>query len=158
MSRQSYQGAGTGHERKDADVISLKMIALFLLLVIAICFLCVTGLLRFFNHAQKAQESSRVQVSDRRAEFPPPRLQTNPESDLGKSRASEAARLNSYGWVDRKAGIAHIPIERAIQLTIERGLPEVGGGQTRLQLMQARPGTSPPPNEPSKSPGPGTTP
>jgi hypothetical protein len=32
-------------------------------------------------------------------------------------------RLTTYGWVDRNAGKVHIPIERAIQLTAERGLP-----------------------------------
>ena len=146
-----------GHERKDADVIGLTMIAVFLLLVIATCFLCVTGLLRLFNHAQNAQRSARVQVTDRSQEFPQPRLQVNPEADLRKSRAFAAARLNSYGWIDRNEGVAHIPIERAMQWTIERGLPEVGGGQTRLQLMQAQPGTNPP-NEPGTSPGPETTP
>ena len=32
-------------------------------------------------------------------------------------------QLNSYGWVDEKAGVAHIPIERAMALTVQRGLP-----------------------------------
>jgi hypothetical protein len=158
MSPQSRQGGSIGHERKDADVISLTMIALFLLLIIVICFLCVTGLLRFFRDAQKTQESARVQVTDRSEEFPQPRLQVNPESDLRESRDLAAATLDSYGWVDRKAGVAHIPIERAIQLTIERGLPEVGGGQTRLQLMQARPETHSQPNESITSPAPKATP
>jgi hypothetical protein len=31
-------------------------------------------------------------------------------------------QLNSYGWVDKKAGVAHIPIERAMELTVQRGL------------------------------------
>lgn len=31
--------------------------------------------------------------------------------------------LTSYGWVDRQAGIVHIPIERAIELTLKKGLP-----------------------------------
>jgi len=127
------------HERKDADVIGLTMIAALLLLIIAICILCVMGLVRFVNHGKDARLTARSQGS----EFPPPGLQVNPEFDLSKSRAAAEATLNSYGWVDRKAGVARIPIERAMQLTIERGLPEVGGGQTRLQLMQARPKATP---------------
>ena len=31
--------------------------------------------------------------------------------------------LNGYGWVDKANGVVHIPIERAMQLTLERGLP-----------------------------------
>lgn len=56
-------------------------------------------------------------------EVPPPRLQTNPASDLAELRAAEEAQLSSYGWVDRQAGVIRIPIERAIELTAERGLP-----------------------------------
>jgi hypothetical protein len=33
----------------------------------------------------------------------------------------QRARLESYGWVDRDAGVAHVPIERAIDLCVERG-------------------------------------
>lgn len=32
-------------------------------------------------------------------------------------------QLNSYGWVDQQTGVAHIPIERAMDLLVERGIP-----------------------------------
>jgi len=32
-------------------------------------------------------------------------------------------QLNSYGWVDEQAGTAHIPIDHAMDLIVERGLP-----------------------------------
>jgi len=54
---------------------------------------------------------------------PEPRLQTNPRADLRELRESEDKRLDSYGWVDRNAGIVHIPIDDAIKLTLQRGLP-----------------------------------
>jgi hypothetical protein len=47
---------------------------------------------------------------------PAPRLQTSPLEDLKALRAAEAERLGSYGWVDRKAGVVRIPIERAMEL------------------------------------------
>jgi hypothetical protein len=31
---------------------------------------------------------------------------------------ADAAAANSYGWVDQKAGIARLPIDRAIELTV----------------------------------------
>jgi hypothetical protein len=34
------------------------------------------------------------------------------------------ARLRSYGWTDREAGLAHIPIDRAAALLVERGWPD----------------------------------
>ncbi len=52
-----------------------------------------------------------------------PALQANPAQDLMKMRAAEDAILNTYGWVDQSAGIVHIPIDQAIDLVAEQGLP-----------------------------------
>jgi len=38
-------------------------------------------------------------------------------------RAREDEILTTYGWVDRNAGIVRIPIDAAMKLTLERGLP-----------------------------------
>jgi len=42
---------------------------------------------------------------------------------LNKIRGREDGLLNSYGWVDEKAGTVRIPIERAMDLLVQRGLP-----------------------------------
>lgn len=54
---------------------------------------------------------------------PPPRLLTNPSAELERFMHEKHARLHSYGWVDREAGLAHIPIEQAMQRVVEYGLP-----------------------------------
>ena len=54
---------------------------------------------------------------------PEPRLQTNPREDLADLRRAEDQVLDSYGWVDKDAGVVRIPIDDAMRLTIERGLP-----------------------------------
>jgi hypothetical protein len=92
------------------------------------------------------------------AEFPQPRLLVHPGSEREKIQKAEQTTLESYGWVDRASGVARIPITRAMQLIVERGLPEVGAGQTRLQLMQSRPRTNLQPNEPISAPIPEATP
>src|SRR5437773_2150974 len=58
-------------------------------------------------------------------EPPAPRLQSAPVDDMRALRAAEAAALQSYGWVDRDAAIARIPVDRAIDIVAERGLPSV---------------------------------
>ena len=55
--------------------------------------------------------------------FPEPRLQSDYFGDLAKVRQQWNQRLNSYGWLDQNAGKVHIPIERAMELTLQRGLP-----------------------------------
>ena len=42
---------------------------------------------------------------------------------LQELRARDAAALHEYAWVDRDAGVVRIPIERAIAVLAERGLP-----------------------------------
>ena len=54
---------------------------------------------------------------------PPPRLQEREPYDLAGQRAMESEILRSYGWVEPQAGIVRIPIDEAMRLTIERGLP-----------------------------------
>lgn len=51
---------------------------------------------------------------------PAPRVQTNEPLQLAELRRYEEARLNAYSWVDRPAGVARVPIERAMQLLIAR--------------------------------------
>ncbi|SDK36654.1 hypothetical protein [Microbulbifer yueqingensis] len=51
------------------------------------------------------------------------RLQQNPPADMQAYRERIERRLHSAGWVDRQAGVVHIPIERAMTLLLERGLP-----------------------------------
>jgi hypothetical protein len=54
---------------------------------------------------------------------PAPRLQINPAGDLATLRQAETTQLTNYGWVDRANGRVRIPIDRALALTAERGLP-----------------------------------
>ena len=57
---------------------------------------------------------------------PEPRLQVAPPQELQTYKATEQARLSTYGWVNKQAGIVHIPIERAMQIIAQSGLPVSG--------------------------------
>ncbi len=79
-----------------------------------------------------------------------PRLQLSPTADMEVFRAREEAELNGYGWVDKQAGVARIPITRAMDLLLEKGLPvrsdghESKTGPSNLQLQQQRPSQAEP--------------
>jgi hypothetical protein len=62
-------------------------------------------------------------VTGRIDDIPTPRLQVDPARDLAALRETEQRRLSSYGWVDHRRTTIHIPIERAMSLIGERGLP-----------------------------------
>lgn len=61
--------------------------------------------------------------------FPQPRLEKNERVEIDDFLLKEEQTLDSYGWVDQKAGVVRIPIGRAMQLIAQRGLattPRVG--------------------------------
>lgn len=76
--------------------------------------------------------------------FPGPNLEIDPHNDLVALRARNEAELNSYGWVDRTNGIVRIPIERAMDLLAQRGLPvrpthaPAATGKSSLELIRER--------------------
>jgi hypothetical protein len=54
---------------------------------------------------------------------PLPRLEAQSGQSLAPYLAAERRRLNTYRWIDRQAGIAAIPIDVAIDIVAQRGLP-----------------------------------
>jgi hypothetical protein len=73
--------------------------------------------------AQPSAGETRVVSPEDVAKFPQPRLESNERLEINDFRVQEEKVLNSYGWVDQQAGVMHIPIERAMQLLAQRGLP-----------------------------------
>ncbi|WP_165223138.1 hypothetical protein [Aquisphaera insulae] len=58
-------------------------------------------------------------------EVPGPRLQPDPAAERIQVQAAQREHLASYGWLDRDKGVAHIPIERAMDILAKSGLPEI---------------------------------
>ncbi len=131
------------HERTDADVISLAMVVLFLALSCVAIFIAVTLMMNYFKRNEPAVTAGlpNIPITTTR-NFTGPKLEVNVAADLAGLREAERLNLNTYGWVDRTAGVVRVPIDRAMQLLLERGLPDVGSGQTPLSMQQARPSES----------------
>src|ERR1051325_11315870 len=109
------------YERKDVDVVALFMVAFLLLLSCVTIFIVVALMMHYFKVHEPAVTAGQANIPVTRAlEFPQPRLLIKPGASLAELRAAEDSDLNSYGWFDRKSGIARIPIERAMQLLLER--------------------------------------
>jgi len=128
------------HEHKDVDVIALFSIVLMLFISCIVIFLVVTAIMHYFKLHEPSETAGQANIpATRVAEFPAPRLEVKSGANLAELRAAEDSDLNSYGWIDRNTGTVRIPIDRAMQLILKRGLPDVGAGLTPLSLMQARP-------------------
>jgi len=130
--------SGTGHETRDADVMSLTLLAAILVVGGVIIFIAVSIMMHVLGSHQSPEKNAAVTTLPGAELFPPPRLQIQPTDDLAKMQAHDNAELSSYGWIDRSKQVVRIPIDRAMQLIVERGLPNVGANQTPLSMMQAR--------------------
>ncbi len=111
------------HETRDINVVKVALFTVALLAVITLGGLLIPLAVLKYDSAGKATSSSGS-LRQPAQELPPePRLQTREFQDLLQMRAAEEQRLHSYGWVDRTNGVVRIPIERAIELVAQRGLP-----------------------------------
>ena len=66
----------------------------------------------------------QIQLQQLTRNFPTPRLQTDDgDQDLTDLHQREDLLLDHYSWVDQSQGKVRIPIERAMELIAQRGLP-----------------------------------
>jgi hypothetical protein len=114
------------HEESDINVRSIITFIVVLTVISLTINVAMIGLFKIFNKIEDKNQPSvspltapAAQVSD----FPSPSLQTTPWTDLKKLRASEYTYLHSYGWVDEGAGVARIPIDKAKEMLLQKGLP-----------------------------------
>jgi len=129
------QNEGEEFERED---LGAKPILIFLLTLTIVCVLVALVLkgmysyLDAYENRRQPEQNPLVQqtTADTRtvepgdlAKFPQPRLETNETMEINAFRLHEEQTLNSYGWVDQQAGVVRIPIDRAMELVAQRGLP-----------------------------------
>ncbi len=150
---------GPGYETSDANV---KDTAIFLLIMgasIAVVFVLAFGIgkLIYFGLARQdgptnkwsqmagakpANLESDPQIQQQQLQqmvkrFPTPRLQTDDGNmDVAQMHAREDMLLNYYSWINQQAQTVRIPIDRAMQLLAQRGLPVEGQVATETKPRQ----------------------
>ena len=139
MKPQAAQQATLGdHERVDVSIRGLAIFVFGLIVVAVVIHLAIWAMLKTLqNRAGHPEPYSRPTVRVT-AKAPYPLLQVDPARDLDQFRVREEAALNSYGWIDRTSGIVRIPIKRAMELLVQRGLPPTAAPKSPLDLQQER--------------------
>src|SRR5579862_6192643 len=114
----------SGHETKDASVLGIVYTGVGLAVGSALVYLIVYGVFQYLaGHPVTTAPSNPMAETDRQ-EFPqPPRIEEHPAIEIKALRTEEDQILNTYGWTDKKAGVVRIPLNRAIELQLERGFP-----------------------------------
>ncbi|MGC1963234.1 MAG: hypothetical protein WA676_10910 [Candidatus Sulfotelmatobacter sp.] len=139
MTDETKHENATGHggfERQDLQPSGVLYFLLGLGVAILLCILGIRGLFAVLDHREKAAQPAvnplvtNVPTDTRhiprgypQSVFPNPKLEENERGQLNGILLQEENTLYSYGWVDEKAGTVRIPIERAMDLIAQRGLP-----------------------------------
>ena len=123
-------------EHQDLKPAGIVYFFLTLVVVTALCMFGLKGLYAYLDHREKAsqpevnplvakvpEDTRNVAPGYPQTAFPSPRLEEDERGQLNGIRMEEEKTLYSYGWVDEKAGTVRIPIERAMDLLVQRGLP-----------------------------------
>jgi len=119
----SEASVARGHEQSD---LSVKMLFSGLLLLLIVTAASVWGMAVMFDVlnsrflAQQGPGSPLVQTD---VTPPEPRLENSPREVRDRVDALREMQGSSYTWLDRQAGIARIPVDRAMEILAERGLP-----------------------------------
>ena len=113
------------HEESDVNIRGIFAFAGALLVAAVVIHVVVWVLFRYFDTrlAREGTPQFPLAIAQENRVPPEPRLQVNPRQDLADLRDKEDRTLKTYGWVDRNAGVVRIPIDEAIKLTLQRGLP-----------------------------------
>jgi hypothetical protein len=146
------------YEHQDLRAAGALYFLLSLAVVTILCMFGLKGLYAYLDHRERATQSAvnplvknvpedtlHIPRGYPQTAFPSPRLEEDERSQLDGIRLRQDDELYSYGWVDEKAGAVHIPIERAMDLLAQRGLPvrsqaeadEGHGAQTETNRAKA---------------------
>ena len=138
--RQDIPGrGGPGFETSDVPPLRVLWIALGLGAGAGLIALLLLGYSRLLDAVVEEPAPEPLARVERVA--PAPRLQAEPALELEEMQARDRLVLESYGWIDREAGIARIPIERAMTLLAERGWPRPVEGPPAVEAPPSAPAT-----------------
>jgi hypothetical protein len=134
--------ATNGHadyERRDIGVGGVLYFLLGLAVFLLVCYFVVGAIFHYLEKRSNAQQTpvspmitnapvdTRKLPTDYREylkhNFPSPQLEVDERTQLNKIRLDEEERLSTYDYIDKQAGTIRIPIERAMDLIAQRGLP-----------------------------------
>ncbi len=113
------------HEESDVNVSAIIRYGIGLFAVAVVIHVFLWWLLGVYERQnQRAQTQVFPMAAGQGDRLPPaPRLQDNPQHELQELRAQQKGLLEGYAWVNKETGVVRIPIEDAMKMVVERGLP-----------------------------------
>lgn len=149
----AHSNPETSFEREDLSTRGVFVFMIGLAITGLVIYFIIIGMYSFldkYEHDQMSTASplvtsrgpaARVVTKDYMEKFKDngaPMLESNERGQFKDFLLKQEDQLNSYGWVDEQSGVAHIPIERAMDLIVERGLPVLPAHETAANAASAK--------------------
>jgi hypothetical protein len=124
-SRPAGDRPAAGHETRDISIRAIVGFGVALAVLTGIVLAAMWGIFRVFEHREDKRDQPLPPMIAANLRRTPsgPRLEPDPLAPRRRLRAQENAVLTNAGWVDRDHGVVRIPIDRAQELLVQRGLP-----------------------------------
>ena len=121
------------YEPTDVNARALTRFGLSMAALIVIFLFGLWGMFEYLKNreAEEGLPLSPSAMVNTQRQPPEPRLQRHAAQDMRDWRAAEDKALHQYGWIDPDKGIVQIPVERAMDLIAQRGLPAAPVGKTK---------------------------
>ncbi len=117
----------TSDRKYEHSDVAIRPLLMFLA-TLAVSLLVVSGivawLFTFFESQALVNDPPPTPLAQSNPPTPAPLLQVVPRQDLESFRQGESKLLSATQWIDRDRGIARIPIDQALSIIAENGLPE----------------------------------
>ena len=119
----SHDPVPGGYEKSDVRPRPILISGGILAVVTILVFVAAYGMMRLLGWWERPRlETPASPLATTRTVPIEPRLQVEAPKELKALQRAEQEILTSYAWVSKEAGIARIPVDRAMQFVLERGL------------------------------------
>ena len=118
------------HEESDINVRAIIWFVVVLTAIVLSMNVSMYGMFRLLQYYERKYEPAvspqarpASDPKDPAKSFPGADLQTRPWQELGVFHAEQEKHLHGYGWVDEKLGVARVPIAKAKEMLLQKGIP-----------------------------------
>jgi hypothetical protein len=128
MTVHGEHGHAHGGVRSEEDRISTPRIVAVGVASLAIFVVSGWAVVAYFQHRMTAAPLPPIPAEVGRSKIAMVEQQLFGVAERGaRDREARLERLGSYGWVDRRSGVAHIPIDEAMNLVVKGVRARPGG-------------------------------
>lgn len=152
--------ASAGYEQTDVRVTGIVVFLTSLMIFVGVCGVVTWGLGKLINAHMNREDGANTKwvtnsdaeirklgnmpaspelqnkIAEMTQKFPTPRVQTDDgNQDVADLHAREDLLLDNYTWVDKSKGTVRIPIERAMEIVAQKGLPVAPAAAQQSPLL-----------------------